>query len=122
MFARIVSCVASTLLVVAAAAPVRAQETVNFASVSGRVTDPSGGVVAGAHVDARQTETNVTATTETDGEGRFRFPYLRVGSYEIVVHDEGFADAARRLTLTLGSAYELGDEPEPRPLLLAAIR
>jgi hypothetical protein len=97
----------STLLVVVAAPPVYAQETVNFASVSGRVTDPSGGVVAGAHVDARQTETNVTATTETDGEGRFRFPYLRVGSYEIVAHDEGFADAARRLTLTLGSAYEL---------------
>jgi hypothetical protein len=97
----------STLLVAVAVAPVRAQETVNFASVSGRVTDPSGAVVAGAHVDARQTETNVTATAETDGEGRFRFPYLRVGSYEIVVHDEGFADAARRLTLTLGSAYEL---------------
>jgi outer membrane receptor for Fe3+-dicitrate len=63
--------------------------------------------VAGAHVDARQTETNVTATTETDREGRFRFPYLRVGSYDIVVRDEGFADATRRLTLTLGSAFDL---------------
>jgi hypothetical protein len=84
-----------------------AQETVNYASVSGRVTDPSGAVVAGARVDARQTDTNAAATTETDREGRFRFPYLRVGPYEIVVRQPGFADATRRLTLTLGSAFDL---------------
>jgi hypothetical protein len=91
----------------AAASGVFAQETVNFASVSGRVTDPSGAVVSGAQVAARQIDTNVTATAATDSEGRFRFPYLRVGSYEITVHDAGFADATRRLTLTLGSAFDL---------------
>jgi len=91
----------------AAASGVFAQETVNFASVSGRVTDPSGAVVSGAQVAARQIDTNVTATAATDGEGRFRFPYLRVGVYEITVHDAGFADATRRLTLTLGSAFDL---------------
>ena len=107
MLSRIVACFVSVLIVAAAAPQVSAQETVNFASVSGRVTDPSGAIVSGAQVDARQTETNVTATTETDGEGRFRFPYLRVGSYEIVVRDEGFADTRRRLTLSLGSAFEL---------------
>src|SRR4029077_11905442 len=90
-----------------AASGVFAQETVNFASVSGRVTDPSGAVVSGAQVAARQIDTNVTATAATDGEGRFRFPYLRVGVYEITVHDAGFADATRRLTLTLGSAFDL---------------
>src|SRR4249919_535854 len=91
----------------AAASGVFAQETVNFASVSGRVTDPSGAVVSGAQVTARQIDTNVTATAATDSEGRFRFPYLRVGSYAITVHDAGFADATRRLTLTLGSAFDL---------------
>ena len=52
-----------------------AQETINYASISGRVTDPPGGVVAGAQVSARQTETNLTGDATTDGEGRFRFPY-----------------------------------------------
>jgi hypothetical protein len=84
-----------------------AQETVNQASVSGRVTDSQGGVVPGATVTARQTETNLTAETTTDQQGRFRFPYLKVGSYEVKVHLEGFADATRKLTLTVGSAFEL---------------
>ena len=43
----------------------------------------------------------------TDAEGRFRFPYLRVGPYEIKVHRAGFADYAGRITLTLGAAFDL---------------
>ena len=84
-----------------------AQETINAASVSGRVTDPQGGVVPGAQVTARQTETNVAAETTTDQDGRFRFPYLRVGPYAIKVQLQGFADATRSLTLTVGSAFDL---------------
>jgi len=86
---------------------VSAQETINYASVSGRVTDPSGAIVPGAQVTARHTETNVKAETVTDADGRFRFPYLRIGAYEITVHLAGFADATRRLTLSAGSAFEL---------------
>jgi hypothetical protein len=95
------------LCVSTAAFRASAQETINYASVSGRVTDPSGAVVAGAQVSARHTATNVTATAETDGEGRFRFPYLKVGPYDITVHQDGFADASRQLTLTVGAAFEL---------------
>ncbi len=89
------------------------QETVNNASVSGRVFDPLGGVVQDARIIARQTETGVTNTVSTDREGRFRFPYLKVGRYEIKVSHAGFADASRSLTLTVGSAFEL---PIPLPL------
>jgi hypothetical protein len=64
-------------------------------------------VVPGAQVSARQTNTNVTADTATDSEGRFRFPYLKVGPYEVTVHLQGFADTTRRLTLTIGSAFDL---------------
>ena len=64
------------------ARPAAAQETINFASVSGRVADPQGAVVPAARVVARQTETNQSAEALTDGAGRFRFPYLRVGRYE----------------------------------------
>src|SRR3984893_8019369 len=86
---------------------ISAQESINYASISGRVADASGSVVEGAQVTARQTETNLTSSVNTDREGRFRFPYLSVGRYEIKVHHEGFADLARSLTLTVGSAFEL---------------
>ena len=84
-----------------------AQETVNQGSVSGRVIDPQGAVVPSAQVTARHTQTNLTAETTTDSGGRFRFPYLRVGPYEIKVHLEGFADVARALTVTVGSAFDV---------------
>src|SRR3569623_2117282 len=81
------------------------QETVYNASVSGRVVDPSGAVVGSARVVARQTETGVSVSTETDRDGRFRFPYLKVGPYEIAVRCPGFADVTERLTLRVGAAY-----------------
>ena len=84
-----------------------AQQSVGYASVSGRVTDSSGAVLPGAAIAARHTQTNLTATTVTDQEGRFRFPYLRVGPYEITVRTQGFRDATRLLTLTVGAAFEL---------------
>jgi len=56
-----------------AARVAHAQETVNYASVSGRVTDSQSAVVPGARVTARQTDTNVKAETDTDAEGRSAF-------------------------------------------------
>ena len=87
--------------------PARAQETVNLASVSGRVTDPQGAVVPGATVTARETETNVALTTTTDRDGRFRFAYLKTGPYEVTAHVQGFKDATRKVTLLAGSAFDL---------------
>ena len=84
-----------------------AQENINSASVSGRVTDPSGEIVTGAQVTARQMDTNQTREATTDQEGRFRFAYLKVGRYEIRVQAKGFAEVTRFLTLTVGAAYEL---------------
>jgi carboxypeptidase family protein len=55
-----------------------AQETLNYGTISGVVTDPSGAVIDGAAITARQTEINLTAQATTDAEGRFRLRYLRV--------------------------------------------
>jgi outer membrane receptor protein involved in Fe transport len=96
-----------SVCITASARSAGAQETINSASVSGRVSDPQGGVVPGAQVIARQTETNVTAEATTDQDGRFRFPYLKVGPYEIIVRLQGFADVTRRVTATVGGAYDL---------------
>jgi outer membrane receptor protein involved in Fe transport len=91
----------------ACAQPVAAQQSVDYASVSGRVTDQQGASVPGAQVSARQTDTNLTTETVTDASGRFRFPYLKVGHYELKVRLQGFAGLTRSLTLAGGSAFDL---------------
>ena len=102
-----VSAIALAIGLLAFAPDGLAQQSVDYASVSGRVTDPSGAVVTGARVAARHTQTNVIGTTATDEAGRFRLPYLRVGPHEITVSQPGFATATRVLTLTAGAAFEL---------------
>jgi len=79
----------------------------NYASVTGRVSDAQGGAIAGATVSAKQRETGVTSSATTDTSGRFRFPYLRIGPYDITVIREGFAPSSRALVLTVGSAFDI---------------
>ena len=84
-----------------------AQETISYGTISGRVTDPQGAVVPGARARATQVETGQTRDGISDVEGRFRFPYLRVGSYVITVQLAGFAEAMRNVNVTVGSAFEI---------------
>src|SRR5690349_19239995 len=93
---------AAIVVAIGAIPPVaaRAQETVNYASVSGRVTDQAGAVIVGAAVSIRQTDTNVAATVASGPDGRFRFAYLRVGPYELTVANAGFTTATRTLQLS----------------------
>src|SRR5690349_787539 len=89
------------------AAPALAQETINYASIAGQVTDQLGGTIAGAMVTAREVDTNVALTTTTDQQGRFRFPFLKVGVYEVTVRLQGFATVSRSVTAGAGSAFDL---------------
>jgi Carboxypeptidase regulatory-like domain/TonB dependent receptor-like, beta-barrel len=84
-----------------------AQESINYASLAGRVTDPHGASVAGAGVTARHTGTNVKVTVVTEEDGRFRFPFLKVGAYDVDVRAPGFKALTRPLTLNVGAAYQL---------------
>ncbi len=98
---------ALVLVCLATASLAAAQETINQATISGRVLDPHGRAVPGALVSARQTATNVTAEATTDAEGRFRFAYLRIGTYELRTRLQGFKDHARTLVLSAGSAFDV---------------
>lgn len=84
-----------------------AQESIQYGSISGRVSDATGAVVSNAKVTARQLDTNIAGAMLTDKEGRFRFSSLKVGPYEIRIQQPGFASAAQSVTLSLGSAYDL---------------
>ncbi len=59
--------------------------------IYGTVTDISGAAIPGADVEALNSETNLTRTTFTDGQGGYRFTLLPVGTYSVSVTLEGFA-------------------------------
>ena len=84
-----------------------AQETINQATISGRVLDPQGAAVPGANVSVRQIDTNVTVRATTEADGRFRFSYLKIGRYELRARLQGFKDNARTLMLSAGSAFDI---------------
>jgi hypothetical protein len=83
------------------------QQTINNASLSGRVTDPEGRMVQNATVTTTQLATNITRNAVTDSEGRFRFPYLAVGEYQITVNQPGFSPVTRNVALTVGADFHL---------------
>src|SRR6478735_4197463 len=87
--------------------PAHAQESINQATIAGRVLDAQGASIPGALVTGRQSNTNVTVEATTDGEGRFRFPYLRIGPYEVRATLQGFKESARALDLSAGSAFDI---------------
>ncbi len=51
------------------------------ASVSGRITDQSGGIVPGVDVTIRNLDTGIAQTTKTDATGIYIFPALEPGHY-----------------------------------------
>lgn len=85
----------------------RAQQTVTSATLSGRVEDASGAVVSGASLTATNLETNQKQVATTDYDGRYRFPYLQVGSYNLSIEAQGFTSSTKQLTLTVGQALDL---------------
>ena len=58
--------------------------------ISGRVTDPNGGVVPGATIKVVDVAKNTTATFTTNDEGLFDAPYLSPGKYRVLVEIAGF--------------------------------
>ena len=75
-------------------------------SITGKVTDPNGAVVAGATVTVRNVETNVEATATTNDEGSYDFPVLNPGKYQLLVTKQGFKVESRP-QIQLGVAAKL---------------
>jgi Carboxypeptidase regulatory-like domain/TonB dependent receptor len=59
-------------------------------SIRGTVVDPSGAVVQGASLSAKQTETALTRTATTDRDGAYVLLELPVGHYQLQVEAKGF--------------------------------
>jgi len=76
-------------------------------AITGTVRDQAGAVITGAKLTVRSLETNLTRSTVTDGEGRYTFPELRVGRYEVRAEQDKFKPSARQLNLTIGETFAL---------------
>jgi hypothetical protein len=87
--------------------PAAAQEAPQHATLGGMVADATGAVVAGVSVSARHRDTGRTWVTVTDRQGRFRFPLLVVGPYDVDVSHPAFAPSRQTIVMTIGSALDL---------------
>jgi hypothetical protein len=83
----------SLALIAGAFSPAAAQAT--SGTISGIVSDENQGVISSASVTVRNVGTNESRSASADSEGRYRFPNLPVGNYEITVQASGFAKLVR---------------------------
>src|SRR5262249_10623284 len=60
------------------------------ATLTGRVTDTTGGVIGAVKVDATNVETNIVYAGETNGDGLYTIPDLPPGNYRVVVQKFAF--------------------------------
>ena len=94
-------------------------------NIRGTVTDPSGAVVVGAKVTAKNTATGETRETTSDANGDYVLPELEAGLYEVIASFTGFsptpADAYVEVgrDTTLDFKLILGN-PELAPLIVTA--
>ncbi len=80
----------------------KAQVTVG-ASITGRVTDPSGAVVPGATITVKSLDTGVSKTVTTDSSGDYTVLGLPVGPQEVTAVSVGFIlSGPAHVTLVVG--------------------
>ncbi|HKS80593.1 MAG TPA: TonB-dependent receptor [Candidatus Acidoferrales bacterium] len=94
------------VLILAVSASASAQT--DRANLQGTITDQSGATVAGADVQATQTETGISQIRASNSRGYYLFPGLPVGNYVVSVSKDGFATRiVNSLTLRVGEDHGL---------------
>jgi hypothetical protein len=71
-------------------APAARAQQVAVAQIDGYVTDPSGQAIVGAQVKATDLDRGQVRTNVTDTTGRYSFPNLSIGNYQLEVSSPGF--------------------------------
>ncbi len=93
---------AVAILLVCSSVPAHAQGLGN-ASLSGTVTDPSGGAISGATITVRNPATDASYTGTTNASGYYAIANMQPGTYELKVSFSGFANYTQTgLVLTVG--------------------
>src|ERR1700687_2753749 len=78
------------------------------ATLSGTVTDQSGGLVPQAAISIRNVATDITRASTTSSAGFYSVPNLLPGTYDVRVSSQGFSThVATGVTLTVGEQQVL---------------
>jgi hypothetical protein len=70
------------------------------ASVLGYTHDATGAAIPNANVTLTNVATGITQTKQTDSEGKYEFPSVQIGNYQIVAEAGGF-ERTRTETFTV---------------------
>lgn len=79
----------------------------NTGVLVGVVRDSSGGVLPGAVVKATHPASGLVVERVTDGDGRFLFPALPIGQWEIAAALSGFTIQTQHTTVEIGATVSL---------------
>jgi hypothetical protein len=94
--------------------PARLSAQVVGATMSGTVSDTSGGVVPGANISVKNVGTGIIRLAVTNGAGLYSVPNLQPGPYEITAAASGFnTDVRTGITLNVGQELVLNFTVKP---------
>src|SRR6266576_1297023 len=88
-------------------AAVRLDAQVVGATLSGTITDSSGGVVPNAQITVRNSATDIVQTVTSNADGVYSAPNLQPGNYTVKVSASGLAQLTAKATLTVGAKQQL---------------
>jgi len=111
-FCRKVALAACLILGICANASAQTSST-----LTGDIKDTGGAALVGVQVTATSLDTGLTRSTTSEDEGRFAFPGLAVGAYEVRAQFAGFKHYVYdRINLTVNETATLNIVMEPAGL------
>ncbi len=106
--ARLLRLLLCAVIVIGSFGAVRLHAQAVGATLSGTISDQSGGVVANAEVSIVNVATGDMRTVTTNVDGLYSAPNLQPGNYNVTITATGFAKAVQSgLTLTVGASQTL---------------
>ncbi|MFL6390192.1 MAG: TonB-dependent receptor domain-containing protein [Terriglobales bacterium] len=90
------------LLLFALISVLAVSQSITSGDISGVVTDPSGAVVPNAKVTVVSDATGETHTANSNGQGVYRFSFLKPGSYTVSATSAGLQAASHRVQVGIG--------------------
>lgn len=71
-------------------------------SIRGKVTDPSGGLIAGAKISAKESSTGLTRSTLTGPDGTYVLAEVPAGMYAVIAEATGLSPVAQNVVVNVG--------------------
>ncbi len=84
------------------------------ATVLGTIRDSNGGALKGATITLKNIATGISVTTQSDANGDFQFPNVRIGNYRVSAELQGFSTAvAENVSVTVNARQRIDLTMQP---------